>query len=94
MPDVLKIAQDRRASLLKEVAALDRFIEMAHALLAGAAANDSTTGSAKPAATLKPAPIPTASTMKPAPGSQTEAFLQDHEAKPNRPSMVVKKVGT
>ena len=78
MPDVLKIAQERRAALLKEVSALDRFIEMAHSLLASAsAANAGGSVQTKPVGGLKPTPVANQSaTVKPLPTSQTETFLQ------------------
>ena len=81
MPDVLKIAQERRAALLKEVSALDRFIEMAHSLLANASAAEMN-GSAKtkPAGSLKPTPVANQSAgLKPMPTSQTETFLQSRD---------------
>lgn len=81
MPDVLKIAIERREVLLKEISALDRFIVTAHDLLAQAARREharkpkSDVSSSPPAAKTvekpEPAPIEPASEEAPTGPSAT-----------------------
>lgn len=98
MTDVLKIAVERREALLKEIAALDRFVETAHALISLAASNQSRQAEApQPASALEPAEPAEASETKPeesivqmdpvrAPEatSRTEAFLRNLNAFPGK----------
>lgn len=84
MPDVLKIAMERREALLKEAATLERFINMANELLAQAGTDPSRTS--MPRSTLQPAPVPAKSvSLRQSHGpatsasSKTEAFLKSHQ---------------
>lgn len=88
MPDVLKIAMERREALVKEVKALDKFIGMANELLARAGDKGAPAPS-KPKTTLKPAPLPPRAAAEATQagdaatsGSRTEAFLKSHMADP------------
>ena len=88
MPDVLKIATERRAALLKEIAALDRFIETAHSLLAAHAAKEgSAVTTLNSSGKLKPTPAATPSAAKPA-DSETEAFLKARDVQVARTATV------
>lgn len=79
MPDVLKIAIERRETLMKEVAALNRFITTANELLAQASVKAAP--AQKPRVALKPAPLPgTSKDAAQQAGSQTEAFLKARQA--------------
>ena len=82
MPDVLKIAKERRAALLKEVSALDRFIETANALLASVS-NEKAEATGKPRLhePLKPTPVAPRTSSSAPPNSETEAFLRARGAK-------------
>lgn len=97
MPDVLKIAIERREALLTEIASLDRFIETAHALLASVeqqpvAHEPPKRPSAVPApeatrAVETPQPQPAPQPKSASTGtSQTEAFLRS--LKVGRPKKV------
>ena len=62
MTDVLKIAVERREALFKEIAALDRFVETAHALISLNASNPTRPADVptptRPAEVSKAAPAP------------------------------------
>ena len=62
MTDVLKIAVERREALFKEIAALDRFVETAHALISLNASNPTrpaeVSNPTRPAQVSKPTPAP------------------------------------
>lgn len=59
MTDVLKIAVERREALFKEIAALDRFVETAHALIALNASNPTKQADAPKSATMPEKPSET-----------------------------------
>ena len=100
MPDVLKIAIERREALLTEIASLDRFIETAHVLLASVEQQPVAHEPPKRPSAVPASPAPQATQAaetphpQPAPQpkpasagtSQTEAFLRS--LKVGRPKKV------
>ncbi len=98
MTDVLKIAIERREALFKEIAALDRFVETAHALISLAASNQSRQAEApQPASAPEPAAPAEAAEKEPEESivqmdpvkspeatSRTEAFLRNLNAFPGK----------
>ncbi|MEM9062133.1 MAG: hypothetical protein AAGD13_16870 [Pseudomonadota bacterium] len=61
--DVIRVAEERRAALLEEIALLDRFIEMGNALLASAATSKQKTSAAVNSGEADKTPVGQASAM-------------------------------